>query len=76
MGWSYSILTYQLHDLVAIVEVATEHPEYSKHRVLLLRRSRTINLTAACLIYLLLLRRKQTSSTLIQFYCIRMVISF
>ena len=29
------MLTCQLHDLAAIVEVAIEHPEYSKHKVLL-----------------------------------------
>ena len=40
------MLTYQLHDLAAIVEVAIEQPEYRKHKVLLMRLRERLDLTA------------------------------
>ena len=40
------MLTYQLHDLAAIVEVAIDQPEYRKHKVLLLRLRERLDLTA------------------------------
>ena len=40
------MLTYQLHDLAAIVEVAAAQTEFSQHRVLLLRLRERLDLTA------------------------------
>ncbi|MCK5479097.1 MAG: hypothetical protein KAI44_09285 [Methylococcales bacterium] len=40
------MLTYQLHDMAAVVEVAAAQTEFSQHRVLLLRLRERLELTA------------------------------
>ena len=40
------MLTYQLHDMAAVVEVAAAQTEFSQHRVLLLRLRERLDLTA------------------------------
>ena len=40
------MLTYQLHDLAAVVEVAAAQTEFSQHQVLLLRLRERLDLTA------------------------------
>lgn len=40
------MLPYQLHDMVAVVEVAAAQTEFTQHRVLLLRPRERLDLTA------------------------------